>query len=275
MLLPTLIVGSVMLTCCFLGHRSSGTSTTPTTPSAGPRQPSPHVSNPPRTPKGHQPKAKVWHHRPAITTPEERDPNLREFLIVDPEGEVHEVDTSQKGNDFYGPVWTRICSAIVQEDELLRGRAVLRRRAAADNRFSGYDVLIDGVSAFLPRSLAGHFYDENLDATGRCLAVKVRSFNPAGKFKGKLIVEARTPLQLLAKINKQQGNRWALAVDVSQGAMAFLRPRGRVLWCPLDQVCAQARRQQLPDDPLLLTGLYAQMDWSEGSSLAQVRSFCA
>ena len=192
MLLPTLIVGSVMLTCCFFGHRSSGTSTTPTTPSAGPRQPSPHVSNPPRTPKGHQPKAKVWHHRPAITTPEERDQNLREFLIVDPEGEVHEVDTSQKGNDFYGPVWTRICSAIVQEDELLRGRAVLRRRAAADNRFSGYDVLIDGVSAFLPRSRSGCFADETRDATGKCLLVRPLSVHPSGRYQGNLVVEAET-----------------------------------------------------------------------------------
>jgi len=183
------------------------------------------------------------------------------------------VDT-RTNESFSGPVWTRIFTAITEENEFLRGRAVVRRRNAAENRFSGYDILIDGVTAFLPRSRAGYYFDENMDASGRCIAVKPHEFYPAGRFKGKFIVDARLPLQVLTDMPKPDGGRWALAVDVDQGYLVFLTHKKKAIRCPLDQVRLQARRQGLSEDAMLLTGLYAHLDLTSASGMAQVRSFC-
>ena len=181
---------------------------------------------------------------------------------------------TRTNESFSGPVWTRIFTAITEENEFLRGRAVVRRRSAAENRFSGYDILIDGVTAFLPRSRAGYYLDENKDASGRCIAVKPAQFYPAGKFKGKFIVDAWSPLHALASLPKPDGGCWALAVDVDQGYLVFLAHKKKTIRCPLDQVRFQARRQGLPEDVMLLTGLYAHLDLAPASGVAQVRSFC-
>jgi|GEM_PF-4571598 len=190
-------------------------------------------------------------------TPMERDFNLRVFTIFNPEDEVYTIDTRDTSGPFYGPVWTRIFTSLTQENELLRCRAVLRRRTAKNNAFAGYDVVIDGVRAFLPRSRCGYFRDERRDATGKCLAVKPFAFHPAGAKRGNLLVEAQTPADA---IDRQppgaDGSLWALALDVTATSLVFSLPGKRIGVCPLGEAQVLAQRQNARADRPFLTGAY-------------------
>lgn len=189
-------------------------------------------------------------------TPVERDPDLRVFTILNPEDEVYTIDTSAPG-PFYGPVWTRIFASLTQEGELLRCRAVLRRRTAKGNAFAGYDVVIDGVRAFLPRSRCGYFRDEQRDATGKCLAVKPFAFHPTGAKRGNLMVEAQTPLEALERQTPgADGSLWALALDVTATSLVFSLPGKRIGVCPLAEAQVLAQRRRARADRPFLTGAY-------------------
>ncbi|MDR1508692.1 MAG: hypothetical protein LBS53_03565 [Synergistaceae bacterium] len=125
-------------------------------------------------------------------TPVEKDFNLRSFQVVNPEGEVHTVNTADSSSFFYGQVWTRILDCY-RTGEFLRARARQRYVSRTDGRFSGYQVSINGVEAFLPRSKAEYFYDPEQDATGKCLALQVEMVHPNGPKQGTVIVNAKTP----------------------------------------------------------------------------------
>ena len=70
------------------------------------------------------------------------------FQVVNPEGEVHQIDTSDRNTPFYGPAWGRVLEAR-EKGLFVRGYPTHRRVDQAD-RFSGYSVDLGGVTAFLP-----------------------------------------------------------------------------------------------------------------------------
>ena len=90
--------------------------------------------------------------------PVEEDHDLRNFTLLNAEGEIYQIDTALPG-PFYGPVWTRILSCH-ENRETLRGRLV-RPVFAQSGKVSGYQVRIGNVKAFLPASQAMKFHAEN------------------------------------------------------------------------------------------------------------------
>lgn len=152
------------------------------------------------------------------------------YALPNKEGEIYTVDLSAPGCPFEGPIWERILGAAQDQDELLPAVATLRQRDST-GRFAGYAVSFGhGITAFMPRSRSGYYFDENRDATGKRLAVKVLSVEPAGPYTGNVIVESASlhrkgdgifsPLRC--------GDRlWGLAVDLLEGARLLLELPGR------------------------------------------------
>jgi hypothetical protein len=177
--------------------------------------------------------------------------------VVNPEGEVYDIDTASPDSLFYGPGWTRVLSAYAEKPgEVLRARASLRIRDK-ENRFAGYQVWVDHVPAFLPRSRSGCFADETRDATGKCLLVRPLSVHPIGRYQGNLVVEAETSY----RTTREQEDRcvpgavlWGLAVDHDGAALEVLLPRGRRGRLPSEAVAPLLQRAGLPRDLDFATG---------------------
>ena len=72
---------------------------------------------------------------------------MRDFQIVDGEGEIYQVNTSVKGK-FYGSVWTRILSCY-ESRQPLRGRLTKPVYDESDQQI-GFQIKIGNVTAFLP-----------------------------------------------------------------------------------------------------------------------------
>jgi hypothetical protein len=199
--------------------------------------------------------------------PTEKDPNLRRFNVVNPEGEVHTVDTSDTSSPFHGPVWTRILSAY-ESGEYLRGRALFRSISRQDGRFSGYNVSIDGVPAFLPRKEAALFRGEERDATNKCLALKVEKIHTNGDRAGNVFVSAKEPWEKTFKeFNHMSAGKeiYALATDYEHRELLFPGSydhdenskvvRWQMVSVPLDKALRIGSRQGIKDENFL-TGLY-------------------
>jgi hypothetical protein len=196
----------------------------------------------------------------SLAAPSEKDGSLRAFRILNPEGEVHTIDTSDPSSRFYGPVWTRILDAY-QKGDFLRGRAFLRR-ISHENRFSGYSVSIDGVGAFLPQSRSQFFYDVEKDATNKCLALKVEMVYPNGAKQGNIIVEAKSPWKQIVGEFKNMfvgKTMYALAADYEDGALIFPGNQRQSVSIPLDEALALGRRSGIAA-PDFLTGLYWKLE---------------
>jgi hypothetical protein len=203
--------------------------------------------------------------RPAAFAPTEKDSNLRSFQILNPEGEVHTVNTADPSSLFHGPVWTRILDCYTKE-EFLRGRA-FTRCISQEDRFSGYMVDIDGIEAFLPKRNAGYFYDAEKDVTGKCLALKVDMVYPNGPMQGKIILNAKSPWQHTRSEFKNLFSGKVvdvLALDHEHGYLVFpglyeYRPDRRVyrnILVLLDETLQLGRASGIAADPGYLTGLY-------------------
>ena len=119
------------------------------------------------------------------------------FQVINPEGEIHKVDTSDPKSTFYGDAWARTLMAN-QEGEFISGY-VARRLISREGRFSGYSADIDGVTAFLHVSKAAWFFYPEHDAIGKRIALKICSVYTNGPKLGNLIVNAYAPLKHIIK----------------------------------------------------------------------------
>ena len=176
--------------------------------------------------------------------------------VVNTEGEVHTIDTSDPGSPFYGPVWARILTA-KEQGQFIRGRATIRRISQAD-RFSGYMVDIDGVQVFLPASRAGYFYDPGCDACGKVMALKAESLYTNGPRAGTLTVNARSAINFVLNRQDPQAFRpgsavCALAVDHCGDALIFQGPMG-LIFTPMPMAQQVAWKKGMSPDPNDLTG---------------------
>jgi hypothetical protein len=199
--------------------------------------------------------------RPKMKTPPEKDFALRVFQIVNPEGEIHTIDTADVSSPFYGPVWTRIFDAYLK-GAFLRGRA-FTRRISCENRFSGYSVSIDGIEAFLPQSKSHFFYDTERDATNKCIALKVEMVYPNGAHLGRVIVDAKAPWkQAVEEFRKMAPGKamYALAVDHEEGMLIFPGPRSQNIFVSADEALKLAEKSGAAAVPDFLTGLYWRLE---------------
>jgi hypothetical protein len=226
------------------------------------------------TDRGYRPKNKTaedsafrkfYNPRPAGFAPAEKDFGLRSFQIVNPEGEVHTVDTSDLSSPFYGPVWTRILDCH-KKGEFLRGRAA-RRCVSQEDRFSGYVIDIDGVDAFLPKSKAVYFYDDDKDATNKCLALEVEMVHPNGPKCGNILVGTKAPWKYsLGEFKDMISGKIVdvLAVDYDRRNLIFAgdcvyapdRRVSRNILVPIDEALRLGKAFGIAADPGYLTGLY-------------------
>jgi hypothetical protein len=184
---------------------------------------------------------------------------------LNPEGEVHTVNTADSSSPLRGPVWTRILDCYTK-GEFLRGRA-FARCISQEDRFSGYMVNIDGETAFLPRSNAGYFYDAEKDVTDKCLALKVDMVYPNGPRQGNIILDAKAPWRhTLREFKNLFAGKVAdaLALDHEHGYLVFPglyedRPDRRVyrsILVSLDKALQLGKASGIAADPGFLTGLY-------------------
>jgi hypothetical protein len=177
--------------------------------------------------------------------------------VVNPEGEVYDIDTASPASVFYGPGWTRILSAYAEKPgEVLRARASMRIRDK-ENRFAGYQVWVDHVPAFLPRSRSGCFADETRDATGKCLLVRPLSVHPSGRYQGNLVVEAETAYRTtMAQDDRCDPGAvlWGLTADHDGTTLEVVLPRGRRGHLPSETVASLLQQAGLPNDLNFATG---------------------
>jgi hypothetical protein len=192
---------------------------------------------------------------------------------MNPEGEIHAVDTSDVSSPFYGPVWTRIFEAYTRGD-FLRGRAFLRCISRED-RFSGYLVSIDGVEAFLPQSKSQFFYDAEKDATNKCLALKVEMVYPNGTKRGSVIVNAKAPWkQTIEEFKDMTVGKvmYALAVDHESKELIFPGLREQKIAVSTEKAARLSSKAGLVSDPDFLTGFYWKLElrsFTNGKWLAE------
>ena len=180
----------------------------------------------------------------------------RTFQVVNPEGEVHQVDTSDRNSPFYGPAWAKVLEAR-ERGQFIRGYATYRRVDQAD-RFSGYSVDIDGVTAFLPASKAGYYYNPSCDACRKGMALKLDTLYTNGPKAGTLIVNARSALNFV--LNRQDPQLFrpgmavcALGVDYAGGALVFQGPES-LIFAPLQMAQQMAANMGLSYRPEDMTG---------------------
>ncbi len=199
------------------------------------------------------------HRSPSGTAPAQSG---RVFQVVNPEGEVHRVDTSDPASPFHGAGWARILTAYQRED-FLAGRAV-RRFVSREGRFSGYAVDVEGVRAFLPTSKAAWFFHPQHDACGKRIALNVNAVYTNGPKSGNLIVDAYAPLKHVLKAQGPRdyapgGAPWGLAMDYDNQYLIFPHFKEKVLLAPLGEALAVAAAAGLEPRPDLLTGRFWQV----------------
>lgn len=188
----------------------------------------------------------------------EFDSNLRVFYIEGTEAHSHTIDTSDPNSPFYGPAWTSILGAY-DEKGVIRGR-LLRKNYSNSGEFSGYDIDVAGIHAFLPRSRSGWFYNCPTDPAGKCVAISVEKIETLGRNAGSVNVNAVEPLKVAQReIDRRTlcaGNELeALAVDHDGRNLIFPLDRdGSAIRVPLNQALTVAQKAGCPNDPGLLTG---------------------
>lgn len=117
--------------------------------------------------------------------------NLGKYAIFNSEGEYYTIDTSDYRSPFYGPSWDIILDALTGE-KAVEGK-ITAKITAPRGSFNGYEVTIRGVKAFLPRSESGPYSSPEKDPSGTELMVKPFLLYPAGRLKGKLLVQYAPP----------------------------------------------------------------------------------
>ena len=180
----------------------------------------------------------------------------RTFQVVNTEGEVYHIDTSDPKSCFYGPAWTNVLEA-KERGQFLRGYPTFRRVDQAD-RFSGYSVDIDGVTAFLPASKAGYYHNPLCDACRKGIALKLDTVYPNGPKAGTLIVNARSALNFV--LNRQDPQLFrpgsaavALAVDYFPDTLILQGPE-YLIYAPMHMAQQLAANMGLSYRPEDLTG---------------------
>lgn len=188
----------------------------------------------------------------------ERDNNLRVFYVAGTESHCHTIDTSDRNSTFYGPVWTSILGAY-QDKGFIRGR-IVSRNFSGDRVFSGYDVDIADIRAFLPNSKAGSFYNYVGDPVGKCVAISILEIETLGRNAGTVRVNAFEPMKMvqmdIKKLDLRAGSELeALAIDHDGRDLIFPIDRdGSTIRVSLNRAMDVARRAGCPNDPGLLTG---------------------
>lgn len=120
----------------------------------------------------------------------------KEFMIMDPEGEICMIDTSDPESDFYGKHWADILSSLVDENIYIYGY-IEEESISREGVFSGYLVRVKGVKGFLPRSLS-HIYSAEFPPSPReRVLLKPERFYPKGRKKGMVIWDAVYPYEKL------------------------------------------------------------------------------
>jgi hypothetical protein len=147
-------------------------------------------------------------------------------LVLNSEGEVYSIDTSDSRAFFYGSAWDKVLSAL-SEGDYVKGKALLRRRDK-NNYFSGYEIKIEGITAFLPRSKCGYFWNEETDASSKNIIVKPFQLYPTGSRRGTLLVDASAPILELDRHNQKE---WAIGIDFDQESFYFTTGKNLIYRC--------------------------------------------
>ena len=105
------------------------------------------------------------------------------YQIINPEGAIRKVDTTDPGKNTYGPVWAAICESMlngrVLEANIKNYQYKTMNGRPLSSAPTGFIVRIeDEVDGFLPISLSARFRDFNTDYTGEKIAIMVESFDP-------------------------------------------------------------------------------------------------
>lgn len=192
------------------------------------------------------------------------------FMIQNPEGEIHTIDTGDASSPFFGPEWRNVFE-MRERGEFLRGRAAVRR-ISRDDRFSGYTLFIDGceeLKAFLPASKAAYFRDPLCDASGKCIAFYIENIYTNGTRAGSLIANAYSPLNYVNKrqrrSNYEVGSEvYALSMDYEDDLLIFPGADKTALCARLSDAAEVAARSGISTDPNDLTGCFwkVRVVWS-------------
>lgn len=188
----------------------------------------------------------------------EFDSDLRVFYIEGTEAHSHTIDTSAPNSPFYGPAWTSILGAY-EEKGVIRGR-ILRKNYSNSGEFSGFDIDVAGIRAWLPKRYSGWFYDCPTDPAGKCVAISVEKVETLGRNAGSINVNAVEPLIAaqhdIDKRSISAGQELeALAVDHDGRNLIFPLDKDRsAIRVPLNQALTVAQKAGCPNDPGLLTG---------------------
>ncbi len=193
------------------------------------------------------------------------------FSVMNPEGEIYSIDTTDKSSPFYGSVWTRILKAH-ERGECFRGKAVKRSCGRADGAFHGYFIDICGIQAFLPVSKAAWFYNAEHDACGKFIALMIDSIYTNGSKAGSIVVNAYKPLKhVLSSQSREAFNSgaepWALAMDYDANYLIFPHFGSKTIRVPLNEAVALAKSKKIKADKCSLTGLFWQLrveKWENG-----------
>jgi len=151
---------------------------------------------------------------------------LEQYTILNPEGEAYTIDTKDRSSVFYGKAWNVVLKAMTGE-EFLRA-TVLRRKNTSEGSFAGYDIQIEGIRAFLPRSRSGCFSNPERNMEGKSVIVKPFAVYPAGRKKGTLLVESQSPME---QLEHQDDGEWAIGIDFDSEKFYFALGENRFLWC--------------------------------------------
>lgn len=147
------------------------------------------------------------------------------YEVINSEGEIYVVDTNDKSCNFRGPAWKNVLSSAADESLYIPAEAFYRKRSQGGD-FAGYEVHFgQDVKGFMPRSRSGYYYDENRDATGKRISVRVLQFYPQGPKAGNVVVE-------MAQLHGKNGIKvdkigrgsalWGLAVDYREEGYLIL-----------------------------------------------------
>lgn len=184
-------------------------------------------------------------------------PKKHIFTVETSEGEVCQLDTSDRSSPFYGRSWEKVLTAY-ENKEFLRGRAITRCMSR-DNRFSGYSVRIEGIDAFLPASKASWFHEPEHDACGKYIALSIESIYTNGGKAGKIIVNAYEPIKFLnRRQNKSNYNMgallYAIAIDYDRAFLIFPCLRDQLIYVSMNEAADFAIRKGLGNNPEMFTG---------------------